>query len=200
MAGVRSFLRVMTPLWMLVLGLSGCSQVAPITGAEAPVATDRCAAPEFPEVQAGLHLIGDRQPPVPYSSTPPTSGWHRSGVAGPGIATEPLSEPVQVGLLEAGLVVVTHGRLTDDEHAALAELAARFPAAVAVTPYTPLEPGAVAAAGWGVLQRCDGVDSAALETFVRFYADPGEPHREASPTPQVREADAVPSPPAATAA
>ena len=164
------------------------------------MATDRCSAPEFPEVQAGLHLIGDRQPPVPYSSTPPTSGWHRSGVAGPGIATQPLSEPVQVGLLEEGVVVITHGRLPDDQRAALAELAAEFPAEVAVTPYAPLEPGAVVAAGWGVLQRCDGVDKEALETFVGFYADPGQPHRETTPTPQARDADAVPSPSAATAA
>ena len=137
-----------------------------------PTATAACAAPELPSVQAGLHLIGDREPPVPYSSTPPTSGWHRSGVGGPGVVAEPLSEPVQVGLLERGLVVVTHGPLSDADARVLADLAGEHPDSLVVTPYAPLGAGEVVAAAWGVLQRCTEVDAEALATFVRYYADP----------------------------
>lgn len=108
---------------------------------------------------------------MPYSSTPPTSGWHRSGVGGPGVATDVLSEPVQVGLLEEGLVVITHGEIDDAAHAALRDLARDHPSSVAVTPYGSLADGQVVAAGWGVLQRCDGVDTEALRRFVDFYAD-----------------------------
>ena len=158
---------------ILVSALAGCSAASSndAVAAREPAATDQCAAPEFPTVQAGLHLIGDREPPVAYSSTPPTSGWHRSGVARPGVATSPLTEPVQVGLLEAGVVVVSHGDLEDEQRADLSELADRFPDSVAVTPYGSLADGQVAAAGWGVLQRCTGVDVDALARFVEFYGD-----------------------------
>lgn len=158
----------------VVLGLlAGCGGAA--AEESEPTATAACAAPELPPVQAGLHLIGDRRPPVPYSSTPPTSGWHRSGVGGPGVAAEPLSEPVQVGLLEQGLVVVTHGPLTDDEAQALHDLAASFPDTLAVTPYSPLAAGEVVVSAWGVLQRCRGVDADALSVFARYYAEPRSP-------------------------
>ena len=60
-------------------------------------------------MQFGSHLIGDAEPPVPYSSTPPTSGWHASGgfqiVVQP--TDQPLRESVQVSIEEAGDVVVT---------------------------------------------------------------------------------------------
>jgi Protein of unknown function (DUF3105) len=137
-------------------------------------------------MQTGLHLIGDREPPVPYSSTPPTSGWHRSGVGGPGVAGEPLSEPVQVGLLEEGLVVVTHGALAADAESELSRFAAAHPETVAVTPYAGLADGRVAAAGWGVLQRCDGVDVDALERFTAFYAGqgPAEAHAGGTASPE----------------
>lgn len=67
----------------------------------------------------GSHLLGDRQPPVPYSSTPPTSGWHASGLTP--IAVHPLSEPQQVSVLEAGAVVVTYHELPDGELSTLTE-------------------------------------------------------------------------------
>ncbi len=62
-------------------------------------------------------LIGDQGPPVPYSSSPPTSGWHASGafsiaVHRPG---DPLSEPMQVSVLGAGGVVVAYRDLLDED-------------------------------------------------------------------------------------
>lgn len=86
-----------------------------------PTATADCDAPEFPQVQFGSHLIGDAEPPVPYSSTPPSSGWHASGALDIGVypATDALSEPQQVSVLEAGAVVVTHDGLGEDDTAAL---------------------------------------------------------------------------------
>lgn len=167
MGVARGLHRRVAVVCVVALVLSACAGAAPAE----PVATDRCEAPALQELQAGLHLIGDRQPPVPYSSVPPTSGWHRSGVAEPGVAAAPLAEPLQVGLLEEGRVVISHGRVDGQAAAALTDVADAHPEMVAVTPYEPLGDGAVVAAAWGVLQRCDGVDAEALGRFIDYYAD-----------------------------
>lgn len=139
-----------------------------------------CAEIERPPLQAGSHLIGDRAPPVPYSSQPPTSGWHSSGHVDIDLrgADDPLSEPDQVSVLEAGGVVVAHGQLPEDAVAALGDhVRTNYEQRVAVTPYEPLDAGAVAFTSWGVLQRCDGVDLDALDRFVAEFGtdDPIEP-------------------------
>ena len=126
-------------------------------------------------MQGGEHLIGDQEPPVPYSSTPPTSGWHASGTFAIAVQPpdEPLSEAQQVSVLEAGGVVVTHAGLDDAELRELTEhVREHYDGRVAVTSYDALDDGEVVFAGWGVLQRCDGVDLAALDAFVEAYADP----------------------------
>ncbi len=139
-----------------------------------------CDGTERPRLQAGSHLIRGGDPPVPYSSRPPTSGWHASGRIAVDVrnADDPLTEPEQVSVLEAGGVVVAHGTLRAEQAAALAEhVAERHAGRVAVTPYAPLAEGEVAFAGWGVVQRCARLDLAALDRFVhRFGADaPVEP-------------------------
>jgi len=133
-----------------------------------------CDPIEEPPQQSGSHLIGDREPPVPYSSTPPTSGWHASGaftiaVHGP---DDPLSEPMQVSVLEAGGVVVTYRDLSNDERTTLEEhVRQHHDGRVAVTPYPQLDPGHVAFTAWGTLQRCPELDLAALDAFVAEHAD-----------------------------
>jgi hypothetical protein len=90
----------------------------------------------------------------------------------------PLTEPEQVSVLEAGGVVVAHGQLSAEDRRTLAErVRSRYDGIVAVTPYDQLPRGTVAFTSWGVLQRCDGVNLAALRRFVdRFGADaPVEP-------------------------
>lgn len=60
---------------------------------------------------------------MPDSSTPPTSGWHASGafeVAVHGLG-DPLAEPRQVSVLEAGGAVVAYRDLPDRERAHLEE-------------------------------------------------------------------------------
>jgi hypothetical protein len=159
----------------LVVGLSGCQRPPVEEPVEEPVEPAvSCDPVEHPPIQGGEHLIGDQDPPVPYSSTPPTSGWHASGafeiaVHGP---DDPLPEPKQVSVLEAGAVVVTYHDLSGEEVVALETLAAeRFPGRVSVTPYDKLEPGSVALTGWGVLQHCTGLDLDVVAGFIDEYAD-----------------------------
>lgn len=143
--------------------------------ASPPGATDVCGPVETPALQGGSHLLGDRPPPVPYASTPPTSGWHASGaftinVRGP---SEALSEPQQVSVLESGGVVASYRDLPEGDRGALEETATMaYPGRVSVTPYDRLEEGEIAFTAWGALQRCDSLDLDALAAFVDTYADP----------------------------
>ena len=169
---------------VVLMGLGACSTG---TGDVAvPESTAQCDSPEFPPVQFGSHLIGDAEPPVPYSSIPPTSGWHASG--GFHIAVQPpdqpLRESVQVSIEEAGAVVVTYRDVDEADRQRLEEaVRTRYPSRVAVTSYHELDPGAVVLAAFGVLQRCDGVDLGALDAFVAAYAaeEPAVPGADATP-------------------
>lgn len=175
----RTTTAVMT---VLLLGLGACSSGE----AAVPASTAQCDSPEFPPVQFGSHLIGDAEPPVPYSSIPPTSGWHASG--GFQIAVQPpdqpLRESVQVSIEEAGAVVVSYRDVDDADRRRLEDaVKTRYPGRVAVTPYDELSSGEVVLAGYGVLQRCEGVDLGALDAFVAVYAaeQPAVPGADATP-------------------
>lgn len=154
----------------LAAAVGGCRSSTP----DVPAATALCDEVIFPPVQSGSHLIGDADPPVPYSSTPPTSGWHLSGAPPQGVYDRPLPAPAQVAALEAGRVVVTHNGLPASERARL-EGAADL-GDVTVTPYDAIAPGEVVFASWGAMQRCDGVDLDALEAYVDAYATPTDAH------------------------
>ena len=166
-------------IWVAcALLLVGCAQ--PETGQDAVVETDDCSAPDMPQLQGGNHLIGDQQPPVPYTSVPPTSGWHSSGSLEVTVqpAGDPLNEAEQVSALEAGAVVVSHNGLGEEAVASIREfVTGKYPGRVAVTEYSKLDPGSVAFTAWGVRQVCDAVDLAALDAFVQTYADeaPAQP-------------------------
>lgn len=154
-----------------LLLLSACGSAA---SGDTPTATAACAEVETPTLQGGEHLLSGQEPPVPYSSTPPTSGWHASGAFSIAVqpGDEPLTEAEQVSVLEAGGVVVSHAGLDDADAAALADhVEGKHDGRVAVTAYDGLDDGEVAFTGWGVVQRCDAVDLGALDAFVDAYAD-----------------------------
>jgi hypothetical protein len=154
---------------LIVVGLlGGCTTAGP--DSSTPTATARCDEPELPPLQFGSHLLGDAEPPVPYSSSPPTSGWHASGAIPIGVGE--LTEPQQVSVLESGAVVISHGALPASDRATLAELATgTYEGRVAVTPYDDLTQDEVVLSGWGVMQRCASLDVDAIDTFIATYAD-----------------------------
>jgi hypothetical protein len=137
-----------------------------------------CGDVQTVPVQGGEHLIGDQEPPVPYTTTPPTSGWHTSGAFQIEVFEEPISEPQQVSVLEAGAVVVSHHELDDADRQSIEDLVRDdFDGRAAVTPYDALEPGQVALTAWATLQLCEGVDLDAIAAFIDEHADeqPDEP-------------------------
>lgn len=153
---------------VVLVGVVGCTS----TAGDQVVAAD-CQPAEQQQLQEGSHLLGDQPPPVPYTSTPPTSGWHSSGrTLDPGAYTEPVSEPQQVRVLEQGGVVVAYDpSLPDDRVNQLQQLAGEVEGVV-VTPYEPAMPSPVTLTAWGVLQRCDTVTAADVAAFRDAHAQP----------------------------
>ena len=165
--------RILIPLALALL-VAGCSPEEPSADAsEVPAPTADCSAVETVPIQGEGHLVGDQEPPIPYNSTPPTSGWHTSTdvaiVTAPD--DEPLTEPEQVTVLELGGIVVAHNGLAPDEQDALeALIAEKFAGQAAATRYDKLPGGEVALTAWGKLQRCKALDLAAVEAFAEAYA------------------------------
>lgn len=157
----------------LFVALAGCNdeEPAPAPSTEAPPATTDCGVVETIPIQGEGHLVGDQDPPVPYNSTPPTSGWHTSGDIPIEVASEPLTEPEQVTVLELGGVVVAHNGLDPSERTTLEDLLTEeYPGEAASTEYDKLEEGEVALTSWGRLQHCDALDLEAVEAFIAAYA------------------------------
>lgn len=135
----------------------------PITGVTDP--ETGCGPVEHPPLQVSTHLVGDAEPPSPYTSVPPTSGWHTAEPPAPGVATEPLRDPEIVSALESGIVVLAVSPdLVDDT--TVTDVAAQFPDRVLVVPYDTEMPTPVALLSWGTVQRCPEVDRTTVTTFV----------------------------------
>ena len=148
---------------VLLLVLTGCSSGDPLAAAD-------CDPLERPQLQEGSHLLGDNEPPVPYSSSPPTSGWHSSGrPLDPGTYLDEVSEPQQVRVVEQGGVVVTYDpALPDDEVEAYQRLPEQVDGVV-VSPYADAS-APVTLTAWGLLQRCVSVTAAEVDAFHEAHA------------------------------
>ena len=137
-----------------------------------------CTAVEHPEEQSGGHLVGDSTPPVDYSSTPGTSGWHAGEAPRTGVfdTEDPLSEPELVLALEVGQVVAAYDPTTFDPPsiAQFERLAkGRFADELTVTPFEGDMGSALTLNAWATRQACDSLDSQALTAFVREFRGRG---------------------------
>lgn len=136
-----------------------------------------CGPVEHPPFQTGGHLVGDAEPPVEYSSTPGTSGWHTGGTPRTGVLDEPLPEPEIVAVLERGQVVAAYDpdRLPTADVELLEEAArGRFRDELTVTPFDGMDAPLVLNS-LGTRQACDQLDTEVLERFVE-REDPPEAH------------------------
>lgn len=140
-----------------------------------------CGPVEHPELQGGGHLIGDAEPPVPYSSTPGTSGFHAAGAPRTGVFQEDraLTEPELVLDLEVGQVVAAYapGRLTDAEVAELEELATGpLSGELTVTPFDGDMGAPLTLNAWGTRRPCSTVDRDTITGFVEEFGGEGPGH------------------------
>lgn len=138
-----------------------------------------CAPVEHPELQGGSHLVAGTEPPVPYSSTPGTSGWHAAGRPPSGVfVDEGLSEPDIVAALEAGEVVVAYdaGAVEEQDVDRLERLADELAGRLTVTRFDDDMGAPVVLNAWATRQPCTGVDEEAIRQFVARFGDGGEGH------------------------
>lgn len=108
----------------------------------------------------------------PYNSFPPTSGPHIPWSLPPGSYDQQIPDEVGVHDLEHGHVLIQYSPdLNRAQRAVLRSVAYRYPADVLLAPYHRLPAGAVALTAWGRLEMLNGVDRAAVETFVTALAN-----------------------------
>ena len=109
-----------------------------------------------------VHVVAD-DPGLEYTSDPPSSGPHQLSPPIDGVVDEPISRPLQVGVLERGDVLLQHDpELPAGDRADLEGLAGP---GVVVAPNPDL-PSPVVATAWLFKRTCDEVDVPALETFI----------------------------------
>jgi drug/metabolite transporter (DMT)-like permease len=159
-------------LLVLALGLGACIEdnggalhSAASSGSCGKVQTEALAPDSLKHVLPGS---GAAEPS--YATDPPTSGPHRpvgNGVVG--VQAAPLDKPTQVGVLEAGGVLLQWRGLGDEDRRRLERQAGGD---VRVAP-NPGLPSAVVATAWGHKLTCTGLDVEALKSFVRAYAGKG---------------------------
>jgi len=110
-----------------------------------------------------VHVLGDGSD-VEYGTDPPTSGPHATGPGIHGVVDEPLSRPVQVGVLERGDVLLQHAPDLPSSQIERLEGLAAPRVVVAPNPDLPAE---VVATAWTYALRCSAVDVDALRGFIR---------------------------------
>ena len=109
-----------------------------------------------------VHVLGT-ETGVEYSSDPPTSGPHQPGPAVSGVVEDPITRPVQVGILERGDVLIQFSPdLAEDDRTELARLGGDR---VVVAPNPDL-PSPVVATAWVYKRSCTSVDVDPLKDFI----------------------------------
>lgn len=150
-------------LGALALAATACGGGDGRTGACGPITREALDASYL------VHVLGD-DIEVDYTSDPPTSGPHQPGPPVEGVVDEPLTRPVQVGILERGDVLLQHG--PGLPAADLADLEALGGPGVVVAPNPDL-PELVVATAWTYKRTCSAVDVDALHEFIAARAGKG---------------------------
>ena len=135
--------------------LAGCSDDGP--GAGCGPITREALDPAWL-----VHVVGNAAG-VDYASDPPTSGPHQPAPPVEAVEDEPITRPVQVGILERGDVLVQYDPdLSDGDRARLEDLAGD---GVVVAP-NPELPDPIVATAWLYKRTCDDADVDSLQGFI----------------------------------
>jgi drug/metabolite transporter (DMT)-like permease len=128
-------------------------------------ATSRCGPTRRERLDPSflVHVLPGSGPEPTYGSDPPTSGPHQPSPAITGAVDRPIARPIQVGILEAGHVLIQYRPdLAGPDVRALRGLAR---AEVVVAPNADLAKPIVATA-WVYKRSCTALDLAPLRAFI----------------------------------
>ena len=125
---------------------------------------------------SSVHVLAGTD--VSYELSPPTSGPHMVPAPDPGVYSAPISEPLQVGAVEAGAVIVQYRESVAASDVEMLEaLAEDRPIIVAPAARALDDDSIVAFTAWGVRRLCSGVDLDAAREFIDTHAvAPGGQH------------------------
>ena len=111
-----------------------------------------------------VQMVLPNAPEPHYETDPPTSGPHLMNPGVKGVRDEPLTRPVQIGVLETGAVLIQHDGLTAAQRQQVEDLAGPM---IVVAPNQSLPDGKkVVATAWTWKMACSSVDPGALREFI----------------------------------
>ena len=152
---------------VLLLGASACSGGSS-EGAGTPGAGCGDVVRERFDPDSAVHVLPGADEPT-YLTDPPTSGPHAPTTPVGGVRDEPIGRPDQVGLLEAGIVVVQHDpSVTGEELAGVEALADDELVVVAPNPDLPAP---IVATAWTRKLLCTTLDDGGAQALGRFVAE-----------------------------
>ena len=128
-----------------------------------------CGSEQHAFEASNIHVLPGTE--ISYELSPPTSGPHTVPAPDPGIYRTPISEPLQVGAVEAGTVIVHYGKsLPVNDIEAWEALALDRPVIVAPAARTLDDDATIAFTAWGVRQLCLAVDLDAARLFIDSHS------------------------------
>jgi len=165
-ASVGIVVTVLSILTMSTFGMGALVEVA--TGSQALPCAEVPGQPRPFEGNSHLPYEGAAHPP--YQTKPPTSGPHSRRVVTPGVYREPISEELQVHILEHGHVLVQYAPGTSAATIdTLERLGRRHPRQTVVAPYPGLDRG-IGLTGWQRIRVLDSLDEHVVVDFITKVA------------------------------
>ena len=154
-----------------IIGIGGVALLVGITVATNVIREANLPGERF-RSQGNVHVALGTQTP-PYSTDPPTSGWHTPGIAGWGAYVDEAPHDQElVHNMEDGGVILWYAAGTPEENqervtALQNVLGSRWPRTV-IVPREGLEPTYVLTA-WTRMQRFEEIDPDGMRAFVAAY-------------------------------
>ncbi len=167
-AGVAAVV-ILVALALMGSGVLNSAALLPVAASEGAVT---CSSVQTFATQSRDHIQPNETHP-PYSSNPPTSGWHWANPQDWGIYTTPQVQEQLVHNLEHGGIVIQYNNLSARQVQQLTDLVNRDNYHTILAPYPGLQDAKVALTAWDHLQKCTGVDPNAIQAFVGSYRDKG---------------------------
>ncbi len=114
----------------------------------------------------GAKHVGESEVHPPYSSNPPTTGWHWVGTAGPGIKGEPVADELVLHSMEHGAAVVWYKQgLPVEDVERIKDAFGKASGKKIMLPRENLDVP-VALTSWGYLLKLSEIDEDKIKEFI----------------------------------